>query len=279
MHPIRTLCALLLLSIAAAAETVVVRQVGFYFSPREVVIEPGDTVRWQWGGGTHTVTEGTDGSFNGNELFHGPLNQSNQVFSFTFTPQFLAAHPMPNGRYDYFCAPHFSIGMTGVVHVAEPPPGTSLCSGDGTGTACPCGNTPPPGVVGCLNSSFLAGRLRGIGTASLAADTLRLSFSGAPEGASVRFFQGASVEANGAGVVFGDGLRCAGRPLVRLGTASVSFGWARYPDPTVPQMPVSVAGLVPPGSTRLYQAWYFDSPGACGAPTSNWSNAVRIVWQ
>lgn len=276
MSPIRSLCALLLLATAASAETVVVRQIGFFFSPREVVIQPGDSVRWVWSSGSHTVTEGTDGLVNGNELFHSALTAGVPNFTFTFSPAFLALHPAPGGRYDYFCSPHFSMGMNGVVRVADPVPGASFCSGDGSATACPCGNT-SSGQVGCLNSVGGAGRLRAIGTPSVAADSLALFASGPPEGSNVIFFQGSSALSGGAGVAFGDGLRCAGGTLMRLGLQPVSFGWARYPAAGDPA--ISVRGAVLPGSTRHYQAWYFDSPGTCGAPAANWTNGYSVVWQ
>ncbi|MCY2959764.1 MAG: plastocyanin/azurin family copper-binding protein [Planctomycetota bacterium] len=276
MSLIRSLCALLLLAPGASAEVVEVRQYGFYFSPREIVIQPGDTVRWIWTSGTHTVTEGTDGLVNGNELFHSALTGGVPVFSFTFTPAFLALHPMPGGRYDYFCQPHFHLGMTGIVRVADPVPGSIFCSGDGSGAPCPCANA-SAGAVGCLNSVLAGGRLRSIGAASVAADSLELWASGAPEGSNVIFFQGSSTQAGGAGIPFGDGLRCAGGTLMRLGTQPISFGWARYPGPSDPR--ISVRGAVPPGSTRHYQAWYLDSPGACGAVAPNWTNGYSVVWQ
>ena len=276
MSPLRTILAALacvLLTTAVSAETVVVRVLGFYFAPREIVIQPGDTVRWEWSGGTHTVTEGTDGLVNGNELFHSPLTSSVPSFSFTFTPAFLTAHPKPGGRYDYFCSPHFSIGMNGIVRVADPVPGSTYCYGDGSGTACPCGNvsTEP---VGCINSVLQGGRLRGIGTASVAADSLELWVNGPSEGSGVLFFQGSS--AIGAGAVFGDGLRCAGGSVLRLGRTFMSFGWAKYPG--TGNLPISVRGSVLPGTTRYYQAWYFDSPGACGPPTANFTNGYSVVW-
>jgi plastocyanin len=266
---------LVALATAASAEVVVVNQFGFYFSPREIVIEPGDSVRWVWSGGTHTVTEGTDGMIDGNELFHSPLTSSVPTFTFTFTPAFLAANPAPGGRYDYFCFHHFVSGMTGVIRVANPVPGTSSCFGDGTGTACPCSN-PSAGPVGCINSVNKGGRLRGIGTASVAADDLELWLDGPSEASNVVFFQGSAAIAGGNGVVFGDGLRCVGGSQLRLGQSSTVFGWSRYPGPG--DSKISVRGAVPPGSTRYYQAWYFDSPGACGPPAANWSNAYSVVW-
>jgi plastocyanin len=263
-------------AVSASAEVVTIRQFGFYFSPREVVINPGDTVRWTWSSGSHTVTEGTDGTINGNEAFHAPLTSATPQYEVAFTPAFLAANPRPGGRYDYFCQPHFSIGMNGVVWVAEPPPGSAFCSGDGLSTACPCG-VPGPTGSGCPNSVFEGARLRAIGSASVGADTLRLWMTGAPEGTSVIFFQGASLEGGGLGRTFGEGLRCAGPTLVRLGQKWHSFNWSRYPDPG--DAPISVSGFVTPGTTRHYQAWYQDSPGLCGPPVPNFSNGYTVVWQ
>jgi plastocyanin len=272
------LLALFLLASAAPAraEVVVVRQVGFFFTPREVVIRPGDSVRWVWTGGSHTVTEGTDGVINGNELWTSPLSPSVPSFQWDFTPAFLAAHPKPDGRYDYFCQPHFVMGMTGVVWVADPAPGAEFCSGDGSGAACPCGAAGPAGS-GCPNSVGSAARLRASGTASASADSLKLWVSGAPEGSTVLFFQGDGTLNGGAGAAFGEGLRCAGGSLVRLGQKTQSFGWARYPDPG--DVPVSQRGFAQPGTTRHYQVWYQDSPGVCGPPAPNLSNGVTVTWQ
>jgi len=77
--------------------------------------------------------------------------------------------------------------------------------------------------------------------------------------------------------VFGDGIRCAGGNLERLGLQPLSFGWAKYPVAGSPS--ISVRGSVLPGSTRHYQAWYFDSPGVCSGPAANWTNGYTVVWQ
>lgn len=264
-----------LLAAPASAEVVVVRVPGFYFSPREVVIRPGDTVRWVWSGSGHTVTEGTDGLINGNEAFHSPLTSSTPVVQVAFTPAFLAANPRPDGRYDYFCSPHFVGGMTGVVWVADPTLSVEACSGDGTGTPCPCGVNGPTGQ-GCPNSTGNSARLRAIGTASTTADTLRLAVTGAPEGYTTFFFQGSALTNGGAGAVFGEGLRCVSGTVARLGPKSQSFNFAFYPE--AGDSPISVRGNVAPGQTRHYQAWYRDSPGSCGPPAPNMSNAVSITW-
>lgn len=261
----------------ARAEVVVVRQLGFYFSPREVVVRAGDTVRWVWTGGTHTVSEGTDGVVDGDELFHSSLSSGTTAYEFTFTPAILAANPRPDGRYDYFCAPHAAIGMNGAVIVADPEPGSALCFGDGTGAACPCGNTASQ-PIGCLNSILQGGRLRGRGNASVASDTLELWMSGLPEGADLLVFQGSAAVNGGAGAAFGDGLRCAGGSVVRLARTSIGFGWARTPGPS--ETPLSVRGFVTPGTTRVYQARYLDGPSPCtGSLEANYSNAYVVTWQ
>ncbi|MCH2162375.1 MAG: hypothetical protein MK085_10945, partial [Phycisphaerales bacterium] len=42
----------------AQAEEIEIAQVGFAFSPAEVTAAPGDTLRFTWGQGSHTVTSG-----------------------------------------------------------------------------------------------------------------------------------------------------------------------------------------------------------------------------
>ena len=269
-----SLLAALLFAVAASAETVVVQQIGFFFTPREVVIAPGDSVRFVWTSGTHTVSEGTDGVVNGNEAFTSSLTSGVSSYTVNFSEAFLAANPRAGDRYEYFCAPHFSIQMKGAIQVARPVPGTAQCFG--TPTACPCGNG-SNGQVGCINSVLSGARLRALGSANTTADTLQLSVTGVPEGNSVLFFQGSTLVAGGAGAVFGDGLRCAGGTVVRLGVKSVSFGVARYPE--LGDLSIAQRGFVPAGATRVYQCWYLEGLGACGSFSSNTSNAFEINWQ
>jgi hypothetical protein len=131
--------------------------------------------------------------------------------------------------------------------------------------------------VGCINSVLSGARLRALGSANTTADTLQLSVTGVPEGNSVLFFQGSTLVAGGAGAVFGDGLRCAGGTVVRLGVKSVSFGVARYPE--LGDLSIAQRGFVPAGATRVYQCWYLEGLGACGSFSSNTSNAFEINWQ
>jgi hypothetical protein len=95
-------------------------------------------------------------------------------------------------------------------------PGTPYCSGDGSGTPCPCGN-PGAGGNGCANGDFPAGcRLSTLGNAGVALDTLRLISTDSTPGQPGIFFQGDAPIAGGSGLPYGDGLRCAGGSLVRL---------------------------------------------------------------
>ena len=99
---------------AAPAATVTVMQDGFTFSPAEITIDVGDTVEWVWNSGSHTVTNGTgpDDPDVGT-LFDETLDSASTLVSYTFTEA---------GDVPYFCRPHYSLGMTGVVKVVDPTP-------------------------------------------------------------------------------------------------------------------------------------------------------------
>jgi len=154
----------------------------------------------------------------------------------------------------------------------------SYCAGDGSGTACPCGNNSPAGQNrGCLNSTGVGGQLTATGTASLASDTFVLHGSGLPATSTGLFFQGTAQAGAGAGAVFGDGLRCAGGTVVRLGTEAVAAGASTYPGASDPH--VSVKGMVTTaGSTRGYQLWYRNSASFCTAATFNLTNGIWATW-
>jgi len=153
-----------------------------------------------------------------------------------------------------------------------------FCFGDGTGTPCPCGNPGAPGH-GCENSFGTGGGLlAGSGSARIGTDTLQLSVSGMPDTATALFFQGDDVLAGGAGVVFGDGLRCAGGTIGRLGIRTAAAGATSMGQP-VGDLPLSVLGQIPAeGGVRNYQAWYRNSAAFCTPSGFNLTNAVRITW-
>jgi plastocyanin len=89
----------------------------FSFVPATVNISVGDTVRWTWASDAHSVTSGDSASCTADGQFCSPdnmncatgiLNNTGFVYEFTFTQP---------GMYQYFCAKHCVIGMTGVVTV------------------------------------------------------------------------------------------------------------------------------------------------------------------
>jgi plastocyanin len=93
------------------------------FVPDTINISVGDTVRWSWASNSHSVTSGTsctaDGQFCSPDNMNcdaAVLNDTGFVYEFTFTQP---------GMYNYFCALHCLVGMTGVVTVmpaVRPPP-------------------------------------------------------------------------------------------------------------------------------------------------------------
>ncbi len=154
--------------------------------------------------------------------------------------------------------------------------GFAYCAGDGTGTACPCGNASAVGAdEGCLNSLGLGGKLVAAGEASIGFDQLSLSGSRMPS-SSALYFQGTTTANGGSGTVFGDGLRCAAGAVIRLATKSNVAGQSAYPSAGDP--PISVRGLVTSPGARTYQVWYRNSAAFCSTSTFNLTNGWRTVW-
>jgi hypothetical protein len=145
-------------------------------------------------------------------------------------------------------------------------------------TRCPCGNE-GIGANGCGNSITSAGaRLDVVGAASLAGDTLTLSITGIAAMAPALFFQGTTANAGGAGTVFGDGLRCAGGTVLRLGSRQASGGTASL-GLGAGDAPLSVTGsITTPGTTRVYQVWYRNSAAFCSSATFNFTNGYEVRW-
>jgi plastocyanin len=76
------------------------------FSPGDVTITPGTTVRWVADTGGHTVTP--DNAAQAGVWASAALNAAGATFQHTFTTV---------GDFNYHCIPHQSLGMTGTVHV------------------------------------------------------------------------------------------------------------------------------------------------------------------
>ncbi len=155
-------------------------------------------------------------------------------------------------------------------------PGVSYCAGDGTGTACPCGNNSVLGFgQGCLNSLGTGALLAASGTASIGSDTVVLAGTNMPN-SSALYFQGTTQQSGGLGITFGDGLRCAAGSVIRLGTKFNTSGASQYPAAGDPS--VSVRGLVAAAGTRTYQVWYRNAAAFCTSSTFNLSNGISVAW-
>jgi len=161
-----------------------------------------------------------------------------------------------------------------------PDASVSYCFGDpGSSTPCPCANDNDGSIrgSGCANGVFASGaRLYGTGLASVSTDTLVLSTTGAEPGNTGLYLQADNRVNGGAGLPFGDGLRCADGNQVRLqirtadvsGTSSTTIGLA-------------AKGGVSAGDIKRYQYWYRttdDPPCGVGVWDFNLSNGYEVTW-
>ena len=152
-------------------------------------------------------------------------------------------------------------------------PGSSFCSGDGSGTACPCSNTGGAGE-GCANDTGSGALLTGSGSASIMSDNLVLSATNLTSGPGL-YFQGNNAVNSANGNPFGDGLRCAGGGVRRL---EVTFANAGNGFTTQTSISIATDGNVSMGDTRRYQYWYRDSgTSPCGS-LFNLSNGYEVTW-
>lgn len=147
--------------------------------------------------------------------------------------------------------------------------GTAYCFGDGSGTPCPCAN-PGQSGEGCANSTGAGGLLSASGSSSVAADDLVFHASQLVPVQPGLFFAAENAINGGNGVPFGDGLRCAGVGVVRLGvktpgaSGSLSFGPG-----------LGANGSWVAGDVRRFQLWYRDTVGPC-AGGFNLTNGVEV---
>jgi hypothetical protein len=160
----------------------------------------------------------------------------------------------------------------GVAHLFEAPSVvvTAFCFGDGGGTPCPCGNDGGPGE-GCANSTGSGAVLSVSGSTSISADDLVLSTTGLPGGPGL-YFQGQNSINSGNGIVFGDGLRCAGLDVTRLQVRFSSGGNANT------SISIATKGSVVAGETKRYQHWYRDSTNSPCGSTFNLTNGYELTW-
>ena len=169
--------------------------------------------------------------------------------------------------------------ITDYFGLTAPVIGVPYCFGDpGSGTPCPCSNDNDGSVPGsgCANGVFASGaRLTGLGNARVSADTLMLLTTGLEPNNSGLYFQ-----ANNdltPGIVWGDGLQCAGGGLVRLGV--VFSDMTGYSDTSGYSDTISAkVGNIVAGDTKYYQYWYRNPTGSLCGSDFNASNGYAVTW-
>ena len=101
LHRVQRLIAgvsLLLLALGSAEARVhQVIVTTFEYIPADLTVAVGDSVRWVWDMGTHTITQGTDCTLPPQPLFREFSDPTHPVFTFRFTTP---------GVVDYYCEPH-----------------------------------------------------------------------------------------------------------------------------------------------------------------------------
>ncbi|MFT7671474.1 MAG: hypothetical protein ACI8X5_004192 [Planctomycetota bacterium] len=150
---------------------------------------------------------------------------------------------------------------------------TSFCAGDGSGTACPCGNAGTNGH-GCGSSSKPEGSLLSLtGWPSVSQGNPTLKVNGTEPNRFGLFFQALNVANSGQGSVLGDGLLCAVGATMRLEVAQAdASGFAQSTSP------IASVGNVSAGDTLRYQWWFRDSPQASCGTGFNLSNGLVLNW-
>ena len=163
------------------------------------------------------------------------------------------------------------INFVGLGGTVEEIVGTAYCSGDGAGTACPCGNFGTTGT-GCANSSGVGAIAEGGGSASVVIDALAIEGSQLLPGKPALLFAGSMQDSGGNGSLFGDGLRCVTGPIQRF---DVKFpdagGLATWNSNLISSQGWSA------GDTRDFQIWYRDPSGSPCGGEFNLSNGLEVV--
>jgi Tol biopolymer transport system component len=179
-----------------------------------------------------------------------------------------------NGWTDVFTRDRYASGFT------------SLCDPGQNGVVgCPCGN-PPAGLGrGCDNSSASGGAsLSASGIAYLSLDSLVFTTGAERPTAPSVLVQGDGLVPNG--LMFGQGVRCAGGVLKRMYVKTAANGSITAPDhsagdPTVSARSASLGAPLQAGVPYSYFVYYRDPVVLGGCPASSGFNATQtgqVVW-
>lgn len=152
------------------------------------------------------------------------------------------------------------------------PLGTLFCFGDGSGAPCPCGNESAVGAEeGCARNDGHGARLRACGSASLSADDAIFSITQLENNQPALLFAARNRVQGGAGVPFGDGLRCIGGDMRRL--RLIGYGGTEATCG-----PGLLAGLnALPGETWRFQVWYRSVQQTVCLNAFNFTNGLEFT--
>jgi hypothetical protein len=202
------------------------------------------------------------------------------VFTTRFSASSIAGGDLDaDGELDLVLSNHGTQAVSVRLHRPDcAGPIQSFCAGDGSlATPCPCGNSGGIGR-GCRHSVVPGGALL-VASGASAPDAVDLIVHATPTGTVAVFIQGdATIPA---GVVFGDGVRCAGGALTRLAAREdLDFDGILGFGPGFGDAQVSVAGAVVAGNTYAYQTYYRNpSVNWCPPAMFNVSNGITIAWE
>lgn len=160
------------------------------------------------------------------------------------------------------------------VEILAGSPGIPFCTGDGTGLPCPCGNDTGVAGAGCGNSTGPGATLTTAGSPSVLADDLSFHGTDLVPGQVALLFQGNNALGGGAGILFGDGLRCAGVAVRRLAWSPVDSAGAASWGPGL-----ATVGAWATGDTRRFQVWYGDVVASPCGMSFNTTNGIELLLQ
>jgi hypothetical protein len=221
----------------------------------------------------------------------GPTGQAAnfaQGMDFDWTDNTLYAGIYTGGGTGVFCSMNLTTGNATILEDttslngefefaipgSTPAVGMPFCFGDGSGTACPCGNESASGAgQGCANSTGMGAMLSAVGSNSAGSDDLVFDCATMQPGQPALLFAGLNAVSGGMGAAFGDGLRCAGGSVVRLGVkipnAQGDASWGPG---------LGATGGWGAGDTRRFQSWYRNPTGSPCGFNFNLSNGFEVTF-
>ena len=149
--------------------------------------------------------------------------------------------------------------------------GDPFCGGDSN--MCPCNNLGAPNT-GCAHSLGYGAGLKGSdGTDGITNDDLILKAEYLPPGTSALLFAGSTPLAGGFGIPFGDGLRCVGGAVSRIGVRTADGqGFASWGPGMASQQGFVV------GQTTYFQVWFRDTAIFCTGDLYNLTNGLQVTF-